>query len=197
MINRRKCLASQVKMTGRWILLSCSLSLCWDVDCSIIMTHHFICFILAAIARTEWSINQVITWFMDHEFWLKGLRIKLYYLAIFPLCYGAKLLTTLIHFSIGFIFWRHACQMTGYCWGYPVRSPVISQVKRLLNWTDCLAIYCCIAELSYSQHWCIYFRCLICGGVCACRRWEIMSMWQCFLISYREFSRLLLNLIAL
>jgi hypothetical protein len=40
----------------------------------------------------------VITWFMDHNIWLKSCSIEWYYLTIFPLCYGAKLLTILVYF---------------------------------------------------------------------------------------------------
>lgn len=73
------------------------------------------------------------------------MQLNPYYLVIYLLHCKFKLLTTLIHFSISFIFWRHACHDEGNCWGYPALFPVISQVICLLNWTDCLVIYCCIA----------------------------------------------------
>lgn len=62
------------------------------------MAHFFIRFILAAHARQLWSTIQVLTWIVDHNIWLKSCSIEFHYLAIFPLCYGAKLLTILVYF---------------------------------------------------------------------------------------------------
>lgn len=46
--------------------------------------------------------------------------------------------------------------MTGYCWGYPGRSPVILQVKPDLIEEDCLTIKWCAPH--HSQHWCISLK---------------------------------------
>ena len=147
----------------------------------IIMTHHFNGFILAAYARTEWSILNKIGFRIDREFWLKRCELNFitlqsfrcatvlncsqywcitltasyfqrntilspsvmdtryvicwtlnpYCLAIY--CYTTilKLLTTLIHFSIGFIFWRRCLSDDWVIAGdtqfnYPVILQVIS-----------------------------------------------------------------------
>lgn len=98
-------------------------------DCSIIVAHFSTWFIYAAYARQLWSINQVITWFMDHNIWLKRCVIEFHYLAIFPLCYG-----------VSYSQYRHVTSLVsceGYYWmAERIRS--FSIIPLMLKSLDCV-----------------------------------------------------------